>query len=387
MYIQRTVFSQISRYLQHFPAVAILGPRQCGKSTLAQQIISQNKESIYLDLEKQSDLNRLTDTELFFSINREKLICLDEIQKLPGIFGELRSTIDENNRNGQFLLLGSASRDLIRQSSETLAGRIVYIYLTPFTFLELWNSELNTSHLLFDYLLRGGFPRSFLADNIDISLTWRMSFIETFLQRDLPQMGFNVPPETALRLWKMCAHSQGQLLNTAKFGDSLGFSHTTVKKYLDILAGTFMLRLLQPFSANTKKRMVKSPKIFICDTGILFGLLNIGSVNDLLGHPVFGSSWETFVIENILTEYSDWESGFYRTSNGAEIDLVLQKGQKRIAIECRATTAPKVSKGFYSAMEDLNIEKGYVVAPVETGYPVNEKVSVVSLLEFQELKI
>lgn len=387
MFYPRSVLTEINNYLHHFPAVAILGPRQCGKSTLAQHVISQNKESVYLDLQKRSDLNRLTDPEMFFKINKNKLICLDEIQKLPGIFNDLRSTIDENNRNGQFLILGSASRDLIRQSSETLAGRIVYIDLTPFTFREIRSAGMNKNETLNEYLLRGGFPRSFLAANMNISLKWRHSFIETFLQRDLPQMGFNVPPETAFKLWSMCAHSQGQLLNASKFGDSLGFNHTTVKKYLDILAGTFMIRLIQPWSNNVKKRVVKSPKIFIRDTGILLALLNISNMNDLMGHPVFGSAWETVVIENVLGKHPDWAFWFYRTSNGSEIDLVIQKGEKRIAIECKASTAPKVSRGLYPAMDDLGIEKGYVIAPVETGYPLNARISVVSLQEFLDMAI
>ncbi len=387
MYIHRHISSDIIKYLSHFPVVAILGPRQCGKSTLAKHLVQQFGDSIYLDLEKRSDKTRLTDPEMFFKLNVEKLVCLDEIQKLPGIFTDLRSIIDENNRNGQFLILGSASRDFIKQSSETLAGRIVYIYLTPLTFLEIKDTNITKENLLFNYMIRGGFPRSYLSGNQEISYIWRQSFIESFLQRDLQQMGFNIPPETAFRLWKMCAHSQGQILNASKFGDSLGYNHTTVKKYLDIFAGTFMLRLLPPFRANTKKRMIKSPKIYIRDTGILHVLLNIESMNDLLAHPVFGASWETLVIENVLEKLKDWEAGFYRTSNGAEIDLILQKGQKLIAIECKATTAPKLSKGFYAAMSDMKIDKGYVIAPVESSYPLNEKVMVVPLKEFLEQEI
>ncbi|MCF6169682.1 MAG: ATP-binding protein [Bacteroidales bacterium] len=387
MYIQRKVSSEITNYLLHFPAVAILGPRQCGKSTLAKFLIQHLDDAIYLDLEKRSDQARLTDPEMFFKLNHEKLICLDEVQKLPELFSDLRSTIDEQNRNGQFLILGSASRDLIKQSSETLAGRIVYIYLTPFTYLELKEPKTPKDSLLTKYLVRGGFPRSYLTDSAEISFKWRQSFIETFLQRDLPQMGFNIPPETALRLWKMCAHSQGQLLNASKFGDSLGFSHTTIKKYLDVFVGTFMLRLLPPFTVNTKKRMLKSPKIYIRDTGILHALLHIESMNELLGHPVFGASWETLVIENVIGKYREWDAGFYRSSNGAEIDLVLRKGQKTIAIECKATTAPKLSRGFYSAMADLNIDTAFVIAPVETSYPINEKVTVVPLKEFLKLKM
>lgn len=387
MYIQRKVSSEITKYLLHFPAVAILGPRQCGKSTLAKHLVQQLDDSIYLDLEKRSDQSRLTDPELFFKLNRDKLICLDEVQKLPELFSDLRSIIDEHNRNGQVLILGSASRDLIKQSSETLAGRIVYIYLTPFTYFEIKDSNTNKGNFLFEYLVRGGFPRSFLAASLEISFKWRQSFIESFLQRDLPQMGFNIPPETALHLWQMCAHSHGQLLNSSKFGESLGYSHTTIKKYLDVFVGTFMLRLLPPFTVNTKKRIVKSPKVYIRDTGILHTLLSIESMNDLLGHPVYGASWETLVIENVMEKYRDWNAGFYRSSNGAEIDLVLQKGQKIIAIECKASTAPKPTRGFYSAIKDLKIDQAFIVAPVDSSYPLNDKVTVFPLEGFLELEM
>lgn len=387
-YINRQISNLIAQYLQHFPAVAILGPRQCGKSTLAKQLIKDVRDSVYLDLEKISDRNKLNDPEMFFKMNCNKLICLDEIQKQPELFSVLRSIIDENNGNGQFLILGSASRDLIKQSSETLAGRIVYSHLTPFTLSEINDDNEKPESVLFEYWNRGGFPRSYLSGNDTISMVWRNSFIETFLQRDLPQIGYNIPPETALRLWKMCAHTQGQSLNAAKFADSLGLSHLTVRKYMDLFQGTFMLRILKPFFINIKKRLVKAPKIYLRDTGILHSLLNINTISDLYSHPVYGSSWETLVIENILQKYSSWDSGYYRTSNGAEIDLILEKGLKRIAIECKVSTAPKPSKGYYIALEDLNLETGFVIAPIDgESYPLNEKATVISLTDFLRMEM
>lgn len=387
-YIQRGVTSTLLNYLQNFPAVVILGPRQCGKSTLAKHITGRFDQSVYIDLERFADRNKLSEPEMFFKLNNDKLICLDEIQALPDIFNTMRSVIDENNRNSQFLILGSASRDLIRQSSETLAGRIVYLQLTPFIYNELFQGEGIGFSDISTYFTRGGFPRSFLANEMELSFVWRNSFIETFLQRDLPEMGFNIPPETAIRLWKMCAHSQGQLVNASKFGESLGYNYQTIKKYLDIFHGTFMLRLLPPFLPNLKKRLVKSSKIYVRDTGILFALLNLKTMDDILGHPVFGPAWETLVIENVLQKYSGWDFGFYRTSHGAEIDLVLQKGISKIAIECKASIAPKPSKGFYSAMDDLGIEKGFIISPIEGPvYPLNEKTTVISLGDFLKLAI
>jgi len=381
-FIHRSVTDQIIQLLNHFPAVAILGPRQSGKSTLAKHLIKENPDIFYLDLEKISDRNRLSDPEMFFKLNKNKLICMDEIQKLPEIFSVLRSVIDENDKNSQFLILGSASRDLIRQSSETLAGRIIYVELSPFMFSELEQTGATEENRLFKYWGRGGFPRSYLAEDEQLSFTWRQSFINTFLERDIPQFGFNIPPETMMRLWKMCSHSQGQVLNASRFGGSLGLSHTTVKKYLDLLKGTYMIRIIPPFYVNLKKRLVKSPKVYIRDTGILHTLLNINTMDDLSGHPVFGSSWETMVIENVLNRYSDWESGFFRTSNGIEIDLILEKGNRRIAIECKASTAPKVTQGFYSALEYLKIQEAWIIAPVDDTFPLKENVFVTSLPGF-----
>ncbi len=383
VYINRAITKALEKNLKHFPALAVLGPRQCGKSTLVKHLAGKISNTLYLDLEKISDRNKLTDPELFFRLNTNKLIILDEIQQLPEIFPALRSIIDEQNRNGQFLILGSASRDLIRQSSETLAGRIAYFKLTPFTLEEITEGEHTEISQLHSFWLRGGFPRSFMATDEEVSYTWRHNFIETFLQRDLPQMGFNIPPETALRLWKMCAHSQGQLLNASKLANSIGLSNVTIKRYLDLFQGTFMLRMLQPFHVNLKKRLVKSPKIYIRDTGVLHALLHIKTMDELFSHPAFGHSWESMVIENITTTFDDWEAGFYRTAHGAEIDLVLERGRRRLAIECKVSLGPQPSKGFYQAMDDLQIRKGWIIAPIEGApYPLNEKVSVSNLRDF-----
>ncbi|MEA3348211.1 MAG: ATP-binding protein [Pseudomonadota bacterium] len=378
-YLNRKLETELIDCLFDFPAVAVLGPRQCGKSTLAKTVIEKLGNAVYLDLENPSDLAKLHDPELFFASHRNKLICLDEIQRLPEIFAQLRSIIDARNYNGQFIFLGSASRDLLRQSSETLAGRLAYLELTPFLYSEV---VAETQHFtLQDYWLRGGFPESFLARNQKTSRRWRNNFMQTFLERDIPQLGFRIPAPTLRRTWQMCAHNQGQLLNSSQLGSALGVSHTTLRSYLELLSETFMLRILQPFSVNLKKRLVKSPKVYLRDTGILHAILGLDSYDDLLAHPVFGASWETLVLENVIAAYPDWEPFFYRTAAGAEIDLVLVRGDKRIAIECKASTTPTVSRGFWSALKDLNVDEAWIVAPVAEGYPFSEKVWVKTLPE------
>jgi hypothetical protein len=381
-YLPRKLYNEVLGCLQDFPAVAMLGPRQCGKSTLAHALIAQLRESVYLDLEKPSDQKKLSEPELFFALHQNKLICLDEIQRLPELFTILRSIIDERGTNGQFLILGSASQDLIRQSSETLAGRIAYLELTPFLLCETDSGQESSTGKLNTHWLRGGFPRSYLASNDQTSARWRHNFVRTFLERDIRQFGFQIPPETLMRLWKMCAHSHGHLLNSSKLGESIGVSHTTIRSYIDLLTQTFMLRTFMPFVANLKKRLVKSPKIFIRDTGILHALLDIETHDDLMGHPVFGASWEGLAIENILYEFRGWNAGFYRTSAGAELDLVLEKGKKRIGIECKASAAPQVTKGFWNALEDLQIKEAYIVAPVKEPYPIHKQVTVTPLKYF-----
>lgn len=382
-YINRTLHSQIEECLEDFPVLAILGPRQCGKTTLAQEIVTKITGGTYLDLEKPSDLRKLEAPELYFEAHRsrhkESLFCLDEIQRAPELFPVLRSLIDQSNKSGQFLILGSASRDLIRQTSESLAGRIAYLELTPFSVDEVEVSDISS---LINFWLRGGFPRSYLSRSDVSSCRWRENFIRTYLEQDIPQLGFNIPAKSLHRLWRMLAHSHGQIFNSSKIGASLGISHTTVRSYLDLLSQTFMVRVLEPLEANLKKRLIKSPKVYIRDSGILHTLLEVETNDDLLGHPVFGSSWEGFVIENIITALPKWQPAFYRTANGAEIDLILSKGQKRIAIECKATRSPSMSRGAQNALNDLEIEEAWIIAPVDGAFPISSKVTVSSLQNF-----
>ena len=371
--VSRILTAALIHSLNHFPVTAILGPRQCGKSTLARHIISEWKsEAVYLDLERPSDLQKLEDAEWFLSRQKGKLVCLDEIQRKPELFPILRSVADENGVNGQFLILGSASRDLIKQSSESLAGRIIYKRLTPF----LWR-EVRSESTLEDYMVRGGFPRSILAEE-RVSMEWRESFISTFLERDLLQFaGFN--SVSMRRLWQMLAHSNGQTANFSALGSSLGLSHTSVRTYIDLLEGTFMVRQLKPYQGNTKKRLVKSPKVYITDSGLTTALLNLRSFEEAAGHPAFGSLWESVVTENIIGHYPGLKLSYYRSSHGNEIDLVITDGTNEIAVECKSTLSPSLSRGNYSAIDDINPVKTFVVIPAKEGYPLKEDIDVVSL--------
>lgn len=364
--------------LQHNPVVAILGPRQCGKTTLAGHLVKEFKKSIYLDLENPADLAKLDDPLAFFSLHKDDLVCLDEIQRAPDLFATLRSIIDARDRNGQFLILGSAGRDLIQQSSESLAGRISYLELTPFLLPEIGVEKKGDSRELW---LRGGFPRSFLATDSNISFEWRQDFIRTFLERDIGMLGFRMPPVRLNRFWKMCAHVHGSLLNASKLADSLGVSSHTIRTYVELLEHTFMLRILLPDAPNLKKRLVRSPKIYIRDSGILHALLGIHTHDDLLSHPVLGASFEGFALENILASAKNYEPSFYRTAAGAEIDLVLRSGQRTLAFELKSSIVPRVSKGFWYALDDISPDEAYVVAPVRESYPIKGGVQVSPLQE------
>jgi predicted AAA+ superfamily ATPase len=376
--IDRYLAGTIKRRLQNNPAVAILGPRQCGKTTLAGEIVKELKQSVYLDLENPGDLAKLDDPLAFFSLHNDDLICLDEIQRAPELFVTLRSIIDERGRNGQFLILGSAGPDLIRQSSESLAGRIAYLDLTPFLLPEVEVAHKGDIRRLW---LRGGFPRSYLAANDDISFEWRQDFIRTFLERDIGMLGFRMPPTRLGRFWKMCAHIHGLLLNASRLADSLGVSSHTVRSYVDLLEHTFMVRVLLPDAPNLKKRLVKSPKIYIRDSGILHALLDIRTHDDLLSHPALGASFEAFAMENILACAKNYEPSFYRTSAGAEIDLILRRGRRILAFELKSSTVPRVSKGFWNALDDISPDEAYVVAPVKEPYPMKGEVMVSPLRE------
>jgi len=376
--IIRHLTGTVNRRLQNNPAVAILGPRQCGKTTLAVQMVKRITQSVRLDLENPGDMAKLDDPLAFFSLHNDELVCLDEIQRAPEIFSVLRSIIDDRARNGQFLILGSAGPDLIRQSSESLAGRIAYLELTPFLLSELEAAQKDHVRRLW---LRGGFPRSYLAEDIDISFEWRQDFIRTFLERDIGMLGFRMPPARIGRLWKMCAHIHGSLLNASKLADSLGVSSHTVRSYIDLLEHTFMLRVLLPDAPNLKKRLVKSPKIYIRDSGVLHALLDIRTHDDLLSHPILGTSFEGFAMENILAYAKDYEPSFYRTSAGAEIDLILRRGRRTMAFELKSATVPRVSKGFWNALDDISPDEAYVVAPIKESYPMKGDVMVSPLQE------
>jgi len=379
-YLERQIETRLRASIERVPITAILGPRQCGKTTLAREFLKTVKRSLRLDLEKPSDLAMLRDPEAFFESNRDALICLDEIQRAPELFPLRRSVVDERGSNGSFLILGSASPALLRQSSQSLAGRIRYLELTPFLLREV--DKTSGGSAIKALWLRGGYPRSWLAVSDEESYEWRQDFVQTFLARDLPQLGSRVPAPQLERFWRMCAHVHGQVLNSSKLGESLGVSHHTVRSYLDLLEQTYIVRALPPFSANLKKRLIKSPKIFLRDSGLLHALHGVRTFNDLLGHPVYGASWEGFVIENILSLAADWKASFYRTSSGNEIDLVLEKGGRRVAVECKAASAPEITRGFRQALADLEVSEAWVVAPVQKAYPGGSGVTIAPLHYF-----
>lgn len=374
VYIDRFIEPVARERLANNPALALLGPRQCGKSTLAKHLLKDFPDAVYLDVELPSDRNKLRDPEAFLKLHQGKLVCIDEVQRVPDLFPVLRSLIDQSGVNGQYLILGSASRDLIRQSSETLAGRIAYLELAPFSIREVPDA-------LQRLWLQGGFPRGFFADE-SAGFAWRGDFIRSFLERDVPMLKSGIPPEAVGRLLTMCAHYHGQFLNLEKLAGSMGVHAGTIRNYLDLLCGAFMMRRLPPFFANVKKRLIKSPKIYIRDTGVLHALLNIRTMDDLFAHPVFGDSWEGLVLENILSSVPHTAAcGFYRTSNGAELDLVLETAKGRIGIECKASTSPKVTRGFWSAKDDLQLDEVLIIAPVDAAYPFGDGVTVCSLNE------
>lgn len=383
-FIQRKIEDTIHQYLKIFPVVAVLGPRQCGKSTLVKRLSQNWGDSLFLDLQYDMDLGKLDQPSFFFESNADKIICLDEIQLAPQLFSVLRSVVDKNRQNGKFVLLGSASRDLIQQTSESLAGRIGMVYLSPFTLNELDQLE---GFSLNAFWLRGGFPDSYLAASDNFSAIWRDNFIKTFVERDIPQLGFQIPALQLKRLLVMCAHNQGQLINYSKLGESLGLTHPTIRRYMDLLEQTFILRTVLPFEANVKKRLVKSPKVFVRDSGLVHQLLAIPDFNSLLGNPVFGSSWEGVVVENVIVNHPDWNYYFYRTATGDELDLILEKGNQRIAIECKASTAPKLTKGFYRALEVVQPQQTFVIIPTQVSYEIAPNITICGLSEFLNIKL
>lgn len=379
-YILRGIEPKIVDSLAEVPVTAILGPRQCGKTTLARKIAAAqvSREVVYLDLERPSDQRKLADAEWFLSRQNGKLVVLDEVQRIPELFTVLRVLADDPDRRFIFLVLGSASPELLRQSSESLAGRIRYHELTP-----LLRREYRASHIdnLEQHWMRGGFPGSLLANSELASLAWRESFTQTFLEKDVAQLGVGSSPELLGRLWRMLAHHHGQMLNTAALGQALGVSHTTARKYVGILVESFMLRLLLPLEANFGKRLVKTPKAYIRDTGILHSLLEIENMDGLQGHPVIGVSWEGWCIEQLCSALPGWRPSFCRTSNGEEVDLIMDRGSRRLAFEFKASTSPQLTRGCITVLSDIAPEHTWVVCPVSKGWEMRQGVSVASLDE------
>ncbi len=378
--ILRLAKDRVSTLLVRSPVVAVLGPRQVGKTTLALEIAEGlGDRAIYLDLELPSDRAKLADAELYFASHERDLVILDEIQRVPDLFQTLRGVVDVRRRkhrpNGHFLVLGSASIDLLRQSSETLAGRISRQELTPLLVEEAGEAER--------LWVRGGFPESYLAATDEDSLEWRLSFIQTYLERDIPALGPRIPAETLRRFWTMLAHDQGTLLNAAKLAQGLGVSGQTVARYLDLMVDMLLVRRLQPWIDNVGKRLVRSPKVYVRDSGLVHALLGVGALDQVLGHPVAGPSWEGFVLENLLAAATSATTPhFYRTLAGAEIDLLLDLPPKqRWALEIKRSSAPSVSKGFHLGCEDVKATRRIVVHAGRSTFSLGSGIEAMTLTD------
>ena len=380
MMIDRRHTRRVLQFLEENPAVALLGPRQVGKTTLARTIAAESPDFLYLDLENPRDAARLADPGRYLELHADRLVILDEIQRMPDLFRVLRGQIDERRRSGRrsrhFLLLGSASDTLLRQSSESLAGRIIYHELPGLDAL-----EVGCDH---DSLwLRGGFPDSFTARSDASSARWRLNFVRTYLERDIPQFGVRVPAETLRRFWTMLGHRQGGLLNASELARSLDVSVPTVTRYVDLLSDLMLVRRLPPWFANVGKRLVKTPKVYIRDSGVLHSLLGLGTLDDVLSHPVIGASWEGFVIENLIAAAPlGTDAWFYRTRAGAEIDLLLNMPDRRLwAIEVKRSAAPRAGKGFELAASDLEVDERFVVHPGREPFPLSRTTTAIPLVD------
>ena len=380
MEIKRRIIDELKDSLSYFPVVSIIGPRQVGKTTLAKMILNElDKPSIYLDLELHSDLIKLNDAELFLSQHKNKLVVIDEIQNKKELFPQIRALVDQKRNPGQFLLLGSASPELIRNSSESLAGRIAYHQLSPFDITEIPDTISQIK-----LWINGGFPDALKAPNNDLWQKWMENFIRAYLYRDLLQLGLNASPSTIRNLWSMMAHLNGQLFNATVVANSLGITSPTAKRYIEFLEEAFLIKSLQPFSWNMKKRLVKSPKIYLTDTGVLHYLHRINDFESLSGNPIIGNSWESFVINQISAlKKSGYEIYFYRTHNGAEVDLVFTNGMKVICTaEIKYSNSPHLTKGNFIAIEDLNAPSNFVITPSSDDYLIKTNIRICSLKSF-----
>ncbi|MCK4662491.1 MAG: ATP-binding protein [Bacteroidales bacterium] len=382
MMIKRNILDKINEYSNIFPVIAIIGPRQVGKTTFVKYYAGIiDKESVYLDLEKPSDFDKLENAEFYLSQHKGKCIIIDEVQNKPDLFPLIRSIVDENNEKCNFIILGSASPELLKQSSETLAGRIGYIELGPFSAIELKDNYNFQKHFF-----GGGFPLSYLSPNEKSSKIWLNNFIKTYLEKDLPLLGLKAKPQFVRRLWEMLTWQTGSLLNYNAIAKSLSVSNHTIYSYIDFLEGAFMLTLLKPYFYNIKKRIIKSPKIYINDTGILHRLLRLNDYDQLLGNPLLGNSWETFVVNQInLEKNEDIDLFFYRTHAGAEVDLVFVKGMKPIATaEIKFSLSPKISKGLINSIETLNSNNNFIIIPQGSEYKIRENIKVCAFNVFIE---
>lgn len=391
MNIDRMLATHLRESLQIFPVVALVGPRQVGKTSLARTLTSELQQAghavLMLDLERPSDLAKLNDAELFLEPLANRLVILDEVQLRPDLFPVLRSLVDAHRRPGRFLILGSASAALIQHSSESLAGRIEFLELAPLCLKEITGTQVSDSNTTKTIWSRGGFPESYLARSDAASMRWREAFIRSYLERDIAQLGIRVSAATLRRFWLMLAHNHGQLWNASTLAGSLGVTAPSVRHYLDILESTFMVRVLPPYSANLGKRLVKSPKVYLRDSGLLHALLNLPDHHALLGHPVLGASWEGWVIEQILSQAPTGSRPyFYRTASGNEIDLLLElPGGALRAIEIKHSAAPKLGKGFTEALDALQLDSGFVVAPVDAPYPMSSRAKVLPLSHLRDI--
>lgn len=383
MVYKREIQSKLEKYLLFFPITGLIGPRQVGKTTLVKSLSRSFDQPLYLDLESSRDRAKLSDPRLFLKEYTNRLVILDEIQFVPHLFSELRGIIDEDRRPGRFLILGSAYPQLMQQSAESLAGRIGYLELTPFRLTEINSQEQQK------LWLRGGFPDSFMAPNEELSFDWRKNFIRTYIERDLPGMGLQVEAIVLEKFWRMLASFHGNVWNSENFSRSLGLTGKTVNRYLDFMQQAFIVNRLLPYSTNVKKRLVKSPKIYIRDSGLLHALQDIVSVEALTGNILLGGSWEGHVIEQVQRKCGDqFQYFFYRTHQGTECDLVLvRSGKVEAAIEIKYSSAPSLNKGLRLAMEDLQAKKGWIIIPEGDRFPLSANVTVVSLRDFLTMDI